>query len=223
MDAPFNTAETDRLLTTTRAVRKRLDLERPVPREIITECIRLSQQAPTGSNSQSWRWVVVTDPELRRRLGELYRAGGAEYLRAAGERLAGADPQLGRVIDSASWLAEHIEEVPVHVIPCVKGRPPDGTPVVALAGLYGSIFPAVWSFQLALRSRGLGSCLTTFHLAREREAAELLGIPEDVLQVGLLPVAWTRGTEFRPAARPPVERIIHWDRWGNKLPEAAGG
>jgi nitroreductase len=214
MRAPFDLAETDRLLSTTRAVRRRLDLSRPVERETILECIRLSQQAPTASNTQRWRWLVLTDAEPRRRLAALY----GEIARVAlpeGRRLhARGDAQTGRVYDSAGWLAEHLHEVPVLVIPCLEERLPEPLGSAAAAALYGSIFPAVWSFQLALRSRGLGSTLTTLHLFREREAAQLLGIPDGVTQVALLPVAYTRGTEFRPARRPPAESVTWWNAWG---------
>lgn len=217
MTAPFDLAETDRLLATTRAVRKRLDFERPVEREVILDCIRLSQQAPTGSNQQTWRWLVVTEQETKNALAEWYRTGGGAYLSAARGSFGDDTPaQLRRVVDSAAFLAENLERVPVLVIPCIKGRPMDGAPAAMVAAQMGSIFPAVWSFQLALRARGLGSCLTSFHLAFERDAAALLGIPEDVMQVALLPVAYTKGTEFKPAERPPPETIVHWERWGNK-------
>lgn len=200
----------DHLLTTTRSVRKRLDLERPVEREVILECLRLATQAPTGSNQQGWRFLVVTDPELKAELGRLYRAGGEEYLRA-GREAAGDDPRQRRVIDSAWHLLEVIDQVPAMLIPCHRGRPPEG---IAAAGYYGSILPAVWSFMLALRSRGLGSAWTTFHLAYEREAADLLDIPyDDVAQTALLPIAYTVGTEFKPAQRRPVEEITYGDRW----------
>ncbi len=213
-DAPFDLETVDRLLSTTRAVRRRLDLERPVERGVLLDCLRLSQQAPTGSNAQGWRWVVVTDAAKRAALADLYRKTGEGYLAAAREQTQGADPQTGRVYDSAMWLLEHLAEVPVHVIPCVLGRLPDAVPEGLRAGFYGSIFPAVWSFQLALRSRGLGSTLTTLHLGAEREAAELLGIPfEAVTQVALLPVAYTRGTEFRAARRRPIEEICYWNAW----------
>jgi len=207
----FDLAQTDALLSTTRAVRKRLDLDRPVPREVIMECLELAVQAPTGSNSQGWRWVVVDDADTRLALAELYRKGAMDYLAAAGQQES--DAQTGRVRDSALWLAENLEKVPVHLIPCVQGRLVPGMHPGFVSGLYGSIFPAVWSFQLALRARGLGSTITTLHLACEQEAAELLGIPDDVMQVALLPVAYTRGTDFKPAKRPPVAGITHWNRW----------
>jgi nitroreductase len=207
----------DHLLTTTRSVRKRLDLDRPVEPEVILECLRLAVQAPTGSNMQGWRFLVVTDPERKARLGELYRAGGEEYLKAGREQASGNDQQE-RVIDSAWHLLEVIDRVPAMLIPCHRGRPPEG---IAAAGYYGSILPAVWSFMLALRSRGLGSAWTTFHLAYEREAAELLEIPyEEVTQTALLPVAYTLGTDFKPATRRPVEEITYLDRWREPLAPA---
>ncbi len=206
----MDTETVDHLLTTTRSVRKRLDLDRPVEREVILDCLRLAIQAPTGSNQQGWRFLVVTDPQIKAKLGELYRAGGEEYLRA-GMEAASDDTGQRRVMDSAWHLLEVIDQVPAMLIPCHRGRPPEG---IAAAGYYGSILPAVWSFMLALRSRGLGSAWTTFHLAYEREAAELLDIPyERVTQTALLPVAYTVGTDFKPAPRRPVEEITYGDRW----------
>lgn len=210
----FDLDTVDTLLSTTRAVRKRLDLERDVPDDVILDCIRLSQQAPTGSNMQNWRWLVVRDADRRQALADIYRAGGGDYLAAASA--TATEGQIGRVMSSASYLAEQLQDVPVHVIPCVKGRLTPENTVGEWSGMMGSIYPAIWSFQLALRSRGLGSALTTLHLNREREAAELLGIPDNVMQVALLPVAYTVGTDFKPADRPPPERIVHWDHWGTK-------
>ncbi len=215
MSADFDLATVDRLLSTTRAVRRRLDLERPVPPEILYDCIRLSQQAPTASNSQGWRWLVVTDPETRKRVGEIYGRGLPAIREHA--KVAVRSEQTRRVYEGAMWLAEHMAEVPVHVIPCILGRPPEKFQSAACAALYGSILQAVWSFQLALRSRGLGSAFTTIHLAHEEEMRRLLGMPEDSLQVALLPVAYTRGGAFKPARRPPVESITYWNRWGEGL------
>lgn len=210
---PFDTGETDRLLSTTRSVRKRLDLDRPVPPEVILDCLRLAVQAPTGSNSQSWRWLVVTDPAKRAELARLYTEGGGGYLKSAAARQL--DDQTRRVYDSALYLCDILERVPVHVIPCIQGRV-DSAPNAAGASFYASIIPAAWSFMLALRSRGLGSAWTTLHLFKEKEAAELLGIPYDqISQIALLPVAYTVGTDFKPAARPPVEGITYWDNWGS--------
>lgn len=208
----FDLATTDALLSTTRAVRKRLDLTKPVPREVILECIDLSQQAPTGSNSQGWRWVIVEDAAKRAALGEIYKQAGAAYLAAGAEATKGQGQQ-GRVMSSALWLAENMGRVPVLAIPCIEGAFPDGAPPAMLASQYASIYPAVWSFQLALRSRGLGSTLTTLHLLKEKEAADVLGLPENILQVAMLPVAYTVGTDFKPAARPGPETIVHWDGW----------
>jgi nitroreductase len=207
----FDIAMTDELLATTRAVRKRLDLDRPVPREIIMECLELAVQAPTASNSQNWRWVVVDDADKKKALADLYRTGAMGYFGRAGR--SDADAQTARVYDSATWLAQNLEKVPIFVIPCLEGRPTADTPPMVVGGMYGSIFPAVWSFQLALRARGLGSALTTLHLLHEKEAAEVLGIPDDVLQVALLPVAYTKGTDFKRAKRPPVSTITHWNGW----------
>ena len=211
-EPPFDLDVVDALLSTTRSVRKRLDLDTAVPESVIEECLELAVQAPTGSNSQGWRWLVVTDPEKRAALAEIYHRGGIDYLQAAKDSGTG-DAQTDRVIGSAYWLLEHLAEVPVHVIPCIHGRPHGSA--FAGAGMYGSILPAVWSFQLALRSRGLGSTFTTLHLAFEDAANEVLGVPDDVTQVGLLPVAWTRGTDFKPAQRPPVSEITYWNGWGD--------
>ncbi|MBW3665502.1 MAG: nitroreductase family protein [Actinobacteria bacterium] len=218
----------DELLTTTRAVRKRLDLDRPVERAVIEECLDIALQAPTGSNMQNWHWVVVTEPALRAELADLYREGARGYLLPADGDAADAAPppgddQQARVVSSALYLAEHLHRVPVHVIPCAWGRTDgDGAGSGALpfggtalqAGFWGSIFPAIWSFQLALRARGLGSSLTTLHLTQERRAAELLGIPyERCTQAALLPVAYTIGTDFRAAQRRDAASVVHWDRW----------
>lgn len=210
----FDLNQTDELLSTTRAVRKRLDFDRAVPRDVIEECIGLSQQAPTGTNSQGWRWLIIEDAEKRAGLAELYKKMADIYLGEEGRKAAeSGDAQTARVLDSAVFLAENLQNAPVHVIPCLQGRPPEGTPLMGIAAMMGSIFPAVWSFQLALRARGLGSCLTSLHLAHEKEAAELLGIPVEVSQVALLPVAYTKGTDFKRANRPDPSTIIHYDKW----------
>jgi nitroreductase len=204
-------ASVDELLSTTRAVRKRLDLTRPVGREVILECIRLAMQAPTASNTQDWRWVVITDPNKRAAIADIYRRIGAEYLEQAAA--TASDPQTQRVYRSAQGLTESLAQVPVHVIPCLL-QPIDDSNRLVAASAWASIIPAGWSFLLALRSRGLGSVWTTMHLAKEREVAELLGIPSTVTQAALFPVAYTIGTDFRPAARPPAETITFWDEWG---------
>lgn len=201
----------DTLLSTTRAVRKRLDLTRPVERGVILECLQLAIQAPTASNGQNWRWVVVTDPGKRAAIAEIYRAAAGDYLARAAT--TEQDPQTRRVYESAHSLVGILADVPVHVIPCIEGRL-DGGPLITAASAWGSILPAAWSFLLALRSRGLGSVWTTLHLAKEREVAELLGIPDTVTQVALFPVAYTVGTDFKPATRPKAETITSWNTWG---------
>jgi nitroreductase len=200
----------DELLTTTRAVRKRLDLTRPVGRDVILECIRVAMQAPTASNAQDWRWLVVTDADKRAAIAEIYRSIGAEYLAQAAD--TASDPQTQRVYRSALGLTDTLAKVPVHVIPCLESRF-DGSNLLVAASAWASIIPAGWSFLLALRSRGLGSVWTTMHLAKEQEVAELLGIPPTVTQAALFPVAYTIGTEFRPASRPPAETITFWNGW----------
>ncbi len=211
----YDLAVTDALLSTTRAVRKRLDLERPVPKQVIRECLELTQQAPTGGNRQGWRWLVVTEARTRAALAEIYRKGAGSYLDDAhAEATASGAAQDARVYDSARYLAARLQDVPVHVIPCIGiDHLPAEPSRHNWAGLMGSIFPAVWSFQLALRARGLGSVLTTLHLNCEAEAAALLGIPDSVMQVGLLPVAYTVGTDFKPARRPPLDEVAHWEKW----------
>lgn len=210
----FDLEQTDRLLSTTRAVRRRLDLDRPVERETILECIRLSQQAPTASNTQKWRWMVVMDEAKRAGIAEIY-GRGKSFLSQARADIEAGDVQTHRVYDSAEWLLDHLHEVPCLVIPCIEGRLDPGAPNGMAAAVYGSIFPAMWSFQLALRSRGLGSALTTIHLFFEQEVAALLGMPEDVMQVALLPVGYTKGTEFKIADRPAPETITSFDTWGS--------
>src|SRR3954454_13812466 len=172
----------DELLSTTRAVRKRLDLTRPVEREVLEECMQLAQQAPTASYSQNWHFVVVTDAEKRAALGEIWREVAYPYLERGGGPREG---QMARIGDAVVHKAEHLHEVPVHVIPCVEGRY-EGKPNFLVASMDASIIPAAWSFMLAARSRGLGSVWTTFHLRHEEEAAEILSIPfAEVTQVAL--------------------------------------
>jgi nitroreductase len=202
----------DELLSTTRSVRKRLDLTRPVEREVLEDCLRLAQQAPTASYAQNWHFVVVTDAGRRAALAELWRKVAGPYLAHRAEAAA-SDQHVARIGDAVRHLADHIHEVPVHVIPCVEGRT-DGAPALVQASRWASIIPAAWSFMLAARSRGLGTVWTTFHLRHEREAAEILGIDHDrVMQAALIPVAYTIGTDFKPAARRPLDTMVHWDRW----------
>ena len=202
----------DEMLTTTRAVRKRLDLQRPVEPEVIEECLRLAIQAPSGGNRQDWRFLVVTDPQVKARLAENYRAGALDVFNAA--RDAATEEGSRKAYEGAVHLAETLEQVPVIVIPCQLGTLPGFTNQAA-AGFYGSVIPAVWSFMLALRSRGLGSTYTTAHLRRETEVAAILGIPDGVTQIAMLPVAYTIGTDFKQADRMPVSEVAFRDRWGS--------
>ena len=213
---PENLAVLDHLLTTTRSVRKRLDLTRPVEREVIEQCLEIAGQAPSGSNRQGWHFVVVTDGEKKQFIAERYRKAWYGYNAtrnvATGPNLTAEEKQLQRVISSAQYLADHLQDVPVLVIPCIEGRPDDAAPA-SQAGVYGSILPAAWSLMLALRARGLGSAWTTLHLQSEREIAELLGIPADISQAALLPVAYFKGDDFRPAKRKPMRDRTYWDSW----------
>jgi len=211
----IDVANADLLLSTTRSVRRRLDFDRPVDRDTLIECLELAVQAPTASNRQTWRWMIVTDPDLKARIADIYREEGMEYLTgsvAAAEE-AGDDARL-RVHKSALYLAENFERAPAYVIPCVAADLGE-MGQTGVIGTLGSIIQAGWSFQLALRARGLGSTWTTLHLGQADAVAELLGIPAGVTQVSLIPVAYTKGTNFRPAVRPPVTEITHWNRWGS--------
>lgn len=213
-------AAVDKVLTTTRSVRKRLDLTRPVAADVIQECLELAIQAPTGSNAQGWHFMVVTDPQKKEKIGELYRESFFIYARSNEEQAATQgkgelyEQQQGRVVKSAVYLAQHMGEVPVMIIPCIHGRVETFGPM-AQAGLYGSILPAAWSLMLALRARGLGAAWTTLHLRYEKEIADILGIPGNVTQAALLPVAYFTGDDFKPAKRIPANEITSWNDWGN--------
>ena len=216
MDAPFDLSQTDKLLTTTRAVRKRLDLTRPVPRQLLRECIEVATQAPAGGNVQRWRWVVVDDPELKLGLAELYRRAYEPYIAQQRELVAEVGRSVAGIISSSDHLAEILQDVPVLVVPCGLDRvPADGGGGTA-QGYYGSLLPAVWSFMLAARSRGLGTAWTTLHLGYEREAGELLGIPDTVTQLALIPVAYYTGDDFKPGERRDVDEVVYWNRWRNR-------
>ncbi|MEF9912846.1 nitroreductase family protein [Streptomyces sp. P5-A9] len=209
----------DTLLSTTRAVRHRLDLTRPVPRALLEECVDLAVQAPTGRNRQRWHFVIVTDPARRAVLADLWRASAGvpdahQPLPARDVRRAEVAPGvMDRVYTGLGHLHRHLHEVPAYVIPCVEGRT-EGLSVTYQAGTWGSILPAAWSFMLAARERGLGTVWTTGNLPLEREFAEALGIPyAEVMQAAFIPVAYTVGTDFRPARRIPREQVLHWDGW----------
>lgn len=206
----FDLEQTDALLNTTRAVRKRLDFERHVPDELILRCIELAEQAPSGGDISSRRWLVVRDQEIKKQLADLYRAAGGSSIIETAEQRSGSDHPKQKVLESAAHLAANLDRVPALVLATVWGvHDGSGKP-----GLFDSVIQAAWSFCLALRSRGLGSTWTTMHLGKSKEIAELLGIPEGVSQVVLLPVAWTIGTDFKPATRRPVSEVVWFDRWG---------
>ena len=225
---PFDTAETDRLLSTTKAVRRRLDLERPVPRDVVVECIRLARYAPNASNGQDWKWVVIDDPDLRKAVGEQYRTVTVPNVsQMLDMKVAQGDERGARISRSVLYLAEHMHEVPVLVIPCFDlsgaerryeellgplhhaAPEPQMTPA-----MYASIYPAVWSFQLACRSRGLGTVLTTAHQLDQPAMAEILGIPSTWDQTALIPVAYTTGGDFSPSPRRSVDDDIVWNPRG---------
>ena len=201
----------DHLLKTTKQVRQRLDLTRPVPRELLLDCIDVASHAPMGGNQERNRWLVVDDPELKAAIAGPYRAVGRPYLAAGAGGVTDARQQ--RVVASASFLVEHIAEVPAMVIAMRLDRLPEGAPNADVAGYHGSVAPGVWSFQMAARARGLGSAWTTFHLVHERQIGELLGIPDTVTQIALLPVGYYTGETFSPAPRRPAAEITYFNQW----------
>lgn len=218
LNTPDNLKIVDHLLKTTRSVRKRLDLSKPVEREVIEECLEIAIQAPTGSNQQRWQFIVITDEEKRAKISEYYRTSFEAY-RGTTDKPApvtapeGVDmAQMKRVVSSAQYLADNMHKVPVLLIACYEGRPSGGNQ----AGFFGSILPAVWSLMLALRARGLGSAWTTLHLPYEQEVAELLGIPDTYTQAALLPIAYFTGDDFKVAKRIPAKEVTSWDTWGER-------
>ena len=211
---PFDTDTTDRLLSTTRSVRRRLDFNRPVDPDVLQDCVRLATYAPNASNAQDWRWVIVTDPDQRAALAEHYRAGIVPPMQELLERRrADGDAAGVRHSEAVLHLAERFHEVPALVIPCIRGTLDPAMDFAWTASLFGSIFPAVWSFQLALHSRGLASTFTTAHLLAADKVASLIDIPDDYLQTCLIPVAYLIGDDLKPPARRDPDEIIVWNRW----------
>jgi len=214
----------DELLSTTRAVRKRLDFDRPVSDEVIKECMEIAVQAPTGSNAQGWQFVFVTDADKRAKIGALYQQAFSLYrempiaihklhMDSGNESLTESQT---RSASSADYLADNMGRAPALMIPCIAGRTdsPEGSNIIAQTGTLGSIIPAAWNFMLAARARGIGTAWTTLHLMHEKEIADLIGIPyDDYMQVALIPIAYTKGTSFKPAYRPPVETVMHFNEW----------
>ncbi len=216
--------ESDYILTTTRSVRLRLDFERPIEPAVINECLEIALQAPTASNSQQWQWLIIIDPNKIAGVAEIYRDSFMELAAAradGGSRWpegdARRDAEAG-VTRSATYLAENMQRCPALLIACIDGRVEHESPM-AQAGTYGSIIPGAWSFMLAARSRGIGMAWTTLHLRDEARSRELLGIPAHVTQAVLLPMAYFSGDAFQPAARVPLEQVVHWNEWGQRSPD----
>jgi nitroreductase len=212
----FDLTQTDHLLSTTRAVRKRLDLTRPVPRDLILDCVRLSTQAPAGGNNQKWRWVIVDDPAKKAVIANAYRRTYAPYIASQQRAVAAAGNggEKNAIMDSSNYLADVLQDVPALAIPCALGSPADmGNVKGSQQGWWGSVIPAVWSYCLAARSRGLGTVWTTLHLGFDEEVGEALGIPNTVTQLGCIPTAFYTGDDFKPASRKPAEQITYWNSW----------
>lgn len=214
----FDLTQTDKLLSTTRAVRKRLDLTKPVPRDLVLDCVRLATQAPAGGNYQRWRWLIVDAPEQKAIVADAYKRGYAPYIEsqkaATGAKVDQPETTVDRIISSSDHLANIVGEVPVLAIPCAVGEPEDVS-VQGSAGWWGSLLPAVWSYMLAARSRGLGTVYTTLHLNHAEEVGEALGIPAHVNQLAMIPTAFYTGETFRPGDRMPAEKITYWNEWKN--------
>ena len=210
----------DEVLATTRSVRKRLDFDRPVEDDVLRECLELAVQAPTGSNAQNWQFVMVTDADKKKAIGDIYRRAFDVYEHLpqnAANVYTGSDQtrvaQQDRVMNSARYLADRMGEVPAMLIPCLSMRI-DGAPNIAAASMYGSVLPAAWSFMLAARERGIGTSWTSLHLMFEEEAASVLGIPfAEVTQLALIAIGYTQGTDFKPARREPLDTVVHWNAW----------
>ena len=215
--------DADHLLTTTRSVRLRLDFDRPIDPAVITECLEIALQAPTASNSQQWQWVVVTDPGKVAAVADLYRRSFQVLANRPPEDRPDYGPDDSRtqaaegVTRSATYLAEEMHRCPALLLACINGRVEDAGPM-AQAAVYGSILPGAWSFMLAARARGIGMAWTTLHLRHEVATADLLGMPHDVTQAALFPMAYFTGDDFRPAPRVPLEQVVHWNQWGQRTP-----
>jgi nitroreductase len=210
----------DWVLTTTRAVRRRLDLDRTVDLDLVLECLDLALQAPTGGDFQGWRWIVITEPDVKARVRDIYldalteASGGRSHTPTGGS--------VDRMMEGAWHLATQLDRVPVLVLACIRGRMTPGTTPAQASALFGSIYPAVWSLQLALRSRGLASTMTTVHIERHQEMADLLGIPDNVTQAALVPVAYLMGDDLRPARRRPAREVAFREGWGGSWEGSAG-
>lgn len=201
--APIDLASIDQVLETTRSVRRRIDFDRPIEPEVIERCIEIASQAPTGINAENWRFLVVTSPEKKAAVAELYGRASRVLSEARGVSLKPAQQAL----------ADRLHEMPALILVCAEGRPPGGSAAMNV-GFYGSVLPAAWSLMLALRARGLGSTWTSLLVIHEQEVAELLGIPDDVSQTVLLPVGYMKDAVLKPAKRKPAREITYWETWG---------
>jgi nitroreductase/uncharacterized protein YndB with AHSA1/START domain len=216
---PDRTAAVDHVLSTTRAVRKRLDLDRPVEDQVIYDCIDLAEQSPTGGNQSTRRWMVIRDAEQKKALAKLYLEAGGEWIIASYKGVEGTGHHNEKVLASAAHLAENLEHMPAIVMVGIWGEHDNsGRP-----GLFDSVIQGAWSFCLALRARGLGSAWTTVHLGKSAEIRDLIGMPEGITQIVLLPVAYTSGTEFKAAPRISAREITYIDRWGDTMAANADG
>jgi nitroreductase len=227
----------DEVLTTTRAVRRRMDFNRPVERSVVEDCLRLAQQAPMGSNLEDWRAVAVDDPGLKARLAELYTevwhqtvegplaSGEAATTTRLSPDVRGDEvsrDRQARILSGVKYLVDHLAEVPVLVILCSTKPIPERPVGGATSGYYGSVFPFAWSFQLALRSRGLGSVMATAMAHKATKVQQLLGLPEDWRPITLLPVAYTTGLDFRPATRADLSEVAFWNGAVERAGSATG-
>ncbi len=220
-------ASVDHVLNTTRSVRLRIDLEREVPRHVIEECLEIALQAPTGANTQTWRFIVVTDPEKKAGIADAYLRGAEKYVAdgtglsrtgvSANREFSGDDLRTSQkegVMASASHLMEHLHEVPAMIIPCIESRF-ENEDVFVQASMYGSILPATWSLMMALRARRIASAWTSLHLIYEEDVRDLLGMPENVTQTALLPIGYLTGGDLHKAKRLPLSEVGYWDSWGS--------
>ncbi len=210
----------DQLLSTTRSVRKRLDFDKPVERATLQECLEIAFQAPNGSNMNTWRWVLVDDRDTIAEMAKIYNGAMDDYIAmlgdAVGDDYMGAEtPGFEKINVSVDFLRENMHRAPAILIPLMNGRV-ENAGTFMQASCYGSIIQAVWSFFLALRARGMGSAWTTAHIWREQELAELLNIPaNEYTQVGMFPIAYTKGTEFKKAYRKPFDEVVDWNRFSS--------
>jgi nitroreductase len=206
----------------------------PVPEALIERVLDAAIRAPSGGNAQNWAFIVVRDPEVRRRLGMIYRKASdiAKAVYAARGRPPHlSETQFARMLTAGGHLWEHMGEAPVLLIPCAHRPvvPPRASLPPDIAARYedelayaerirgASIYPAVQNIILACRALGLGTLITTNHIRCEDEVRALLAIPEDVATYALMPIGWPIDP-FGPLTRRPVAEVAHADRWGAPWP-----